>query len=313
MQHRLRINPRIDHAFTLIELLVTVSIIIVLIGVSLPSISAMTRWAKTTSGVNTIHVAVTAARAFARRDLSGQFEDVDDGTIGQQSGVYSGVAMLFTPSNEIRLVQNTPRALSTGGSLLERMATERNGFADLPDRDYIKIDPDVGMVGIVRNGYQETILFAPPFAVRFDIEGRLVQGQDLDYHVYYDANYDGEFRTSGTAAGSGYERRRWYGQTVIPEAYDPYLWDPRSEKHDSSNFNTALDKMELPFEEIETVVGVITFSKPELTQAGFDLTSVTSNTIFELNTSARDWILENGRVLFFNRNSGVLLRQRLRN
>src|SRR5690606_20163156 len=121
---------------------------------------------------------------------------------------------------------NSQYAGKEGGGYME---PERNGYIDLSYIDYERLPKNTGIVGIVRGGdppNNTLMLLAPPFALRFNRRGNLIVGvsQDLpDAHrlVFYDADYNGKYRSSGI----GSSRSSPYGG-ITP--YNPDLWDPRS-------------------------------------------------------------------------------------
>ncbi|MBI1336166.1 MAG: hypothetical protein GC164_04290 [Phycisphaera sp.] len=298
-------------AFTLVELLVVLTVIVIVLGIVIPVVTTFLGRGEIESAVNTISVAAPTARAYAGNGT-------DDATIG---ATYSGAAMLFTPANEIRFVQNDQRAKSTGGNYLEALGTPVNGYRDVTDLDYLKLPEDVGVVGIARgaSGAGGLYLYAPPFAIRFNKNGGLVAGISTgtagdDRIVFYDANYDGQYRVS---AGAGYDRATYYGQSSSAP-YDPAGWDPSSYKYPASgagqDANTG--KYKLPFEYIETVIGVAVFSKSELEGQGLDLASqgVTATTT-QVSNATRNWILSNtngtpnSKIILFSRLTGNIMRE----
>src|SRR5262249_10206104 len=160
------------------------------------------------AGLNSVSVAVPAAQAFARRDLSARFNAFDLG--GGTHAVYSGSAILFTPGNELRLIENVPYL--TDSSSNGYLETSLSGYTDISWREYIPLPQGAMAVGIVRDASAAgLILISPPFAVRFNPEGNLAFDAGNDAYVYYDANADGKIQTSSQRAAG----------------YDPQTWDPR--------------------------------------------------------------------------------------
>lgn len=232
-------------AFTILELLAVVGILILVLAVIFPVINVMTASTRFAAGMNTIAVGSTAARAYATRDKA----DLSSLVPGAQ---YSGVAILFTPSGELRLVENDQLAVNASGTFLE--SSNRNGYVDIPDRDYIHIPKGIGVVGIARNSDDEALFLPPPFAIRFDQHGHLLHGRPStspDRMVFYDGNYDGKYESTD-------ER---------PNFYDPDKWDPESDEFDPGHWNDEKDKYELPFEMIDTVVAVMVYSKADFRNA----------------------------------------------
>ena len=323
-------------AFTLIEMLVVISIITIVLVLSFPMIGAMKRDSSASSGVNTISVAIPSARRYATSDITFP-NDLDLTTPGNQAGVYSGAAALFTPAGEIRLVsqKNTANAWSdfpTGSPLLERHGPgindlqngtglptqELNGFRDL-EIDYLRLPSDTGVAGINRVSGLRTpmnragagappLLLPPPFAVWFNQNGYLVStGWDLingvpnDYQfVYYDGNYDGFYSTQGNRAPR---------DDVSP--YNPDNFNPDSGDFDPNNWDAAAEKYILPFEKIESVVGVYVYSR-ESFQGAVDNGVIAPWTDFSptANEDRWTWMRENGQMLMFSKQTGAMMRNR---
>ena len=94
-------------------MLVVVSIITIILALTFPMIGAMQRDSSTSSGVNTIAITVASARRYAT-DPKYTFAQTDInpaiGSGSSEPGLFSGVAAIFTPAGEIRLVKNFERA-----------------------------------------------------------------------------------------------------------------------------------------------------------------------------------------------------------
>ena len=282
--------------FTLVEMLVVISIIALVAGIAVPLFGALSGAVRSGGGVNTVKAAVTAARAYATRDLNGPFTLV--------GGQYSGTAIIFTPANELRLVENTPFA-QTGGAprlYLERPMPSyplgRNGYADIAGRDYIKLPRDNGVVGIARNTTGDVILLTPPFAIHFDQRGALLAAQPSseDKVVFYDGDRDGAFEVS---------IRRTAG-------YDPDVWNP-DPRYGSAPVATDPDgRYDLPFERIESVIGVIVYSDKDFRAANTGGSPLQAGAAggSPLNSTAAAWILDNGKPVFFSRYSGGAVSER---
>lgn len=274
-------EPRVrPPGFTITELIIVISLAAITLGAVLPGVSAMRHMNQTKAATNAIGTAVTAARAFAS---SNQADFKDTGDPAYAGFTYSGVAILFTPAGELRVVENQQNAEVTAGSDNFLESLNRNGYRDIPGRDYIRLPRDSGVVGIARNA-TGLLLLTPPFAIRFTEHGSLVAAlSSSDRLVYYDGDYDNGHGTS--ARGS----------------YDSDDWDPNVNSSVGQNQGRYL----LPFEEIETVVGVMVYSKRDLRGAGFNHDGTGSG----INTAARDWILANGESIFFSRHTGTLIKR----
>lgn len=295
-----------SRGFTLVEMLVVIAIIGIGLAVTLPYLAKAASMARDTSGVNSVAVATEAAQAFARRDLSARFStfDWDPATAGTQSNAnaaYGGVAILFTPGGELRLVENAPFVVNQSGAYLE-VTAGLSGYVDIPGREYITLSDDAGVVGIQRNasGAAGLMLFTPPFAIRFSPKGNLLTYalSSDECYVHYDGNYNGQAATNSTR----------------PSSYNPEAWDPNisTVARDSNTTN-----YHLPFERIESVVGVLVFSKRALKNANLNLTS-TGTSPFPLNASAVTWLTttdastgkyKNATQVLFSRQTGVILRE----
>lgn len=274
-------GARRRRAFSLTELLVVIGIILITIVIGIPGIRAMFTAGRVESSAQAIAGTVAAARAYATRQK------------GFLTGDYSGVAVVLTPAGELRLVENIEDAKdgSSPAEPLELKDPPANGYDDIPDTQSVTISQRVGVVGLARG--DDLKLYPPPFAVRFNENGMLVSAQNTSGTsytrsalVYYDGDYDGKYEVSKDRAT----------QRDISE------WDPTSTAWDSNNYDTA-NGYELPFEVLETVIGVIIFDKEEWREAGHDWDNVDGDGV---SGAARDWIIDSGIPLFFNRYTGTV-------
>lgn len=320
--------------FTLIEMLIVVSITAIVLAFSFPMIGAMKRDSSASSGVNTISVAIPSIRRYATGDVTFP-NDLDTTTAGDQAGAYSGAAAIFTPAGEIRLTRNYAGAVSSdfisGSRLLERHgprvldeqtgvglpSRELNGFADL-EVDYLQLPSDTGVAGINRvsggpigaTNAGPPLLLPPPFAVWFSQNGYLVAtGWDLtaspqrtnDYQfVYYDGNYDNDFRTLGPGARRGSINN-----------YNPDWYNPDAGDYNPNNWDGVQEKYTLPFEMLEAVVGVYVYSRTEFQGAVDDgLINHWTDSSAAANTARWQWMRENGEMLMFSKQTGAMMRNR---
>ncbi|MEO0965742.1 MAG: hypothetical protein AAFY08_11530 [Planctomycetota bacterium] len=322
------------------------SIIVIASAITFPFIGAMTRDLSATSGVNTVQAATMAARAYATRDKSAR--PLDANAAPPIEAEYSGSAALFTPDNLIRIVENAGNGAedaryltNSAGDFLESAykasnGVELNGFVDVLGREPIQLDPNTGVVGIIRApddaahntlyrvrlSGETTRLIPPPFAVWFSPSGSIVAGiplldgtnDEIDRSrnrvVYYDGNHTRDLgntdhidvRRTGPGAWTSSNRDN-------PDAGSPYdanQFDPASGQYDRATaFNEDLNRAVLPFEEIEAVVGVIVYDKADFRGAGFDWPAIS-------NAEGQDmaeWLTENGTAVFFSPTSGVAFRE----
>lgn len=309
--------------FTLTELLVVIAIIGLLLGVGVASSRALFRSGHIDAAINTISMAVASTRTLAVEDRSSGFIDCDPATPGDQEGDYSGMALIFTPAGELRVTVNVPQARYRSGELLElghptlTSGRPANGYADVPGIDYLQLPKDAAVVGLVRAGSSMRV-YPPPFAIRFDERGNLRVAhtpgrrpgkEDINFEllVVYDGNYNGWFDIRDNVTARRYT-------TPIPyPPQNPTLFDPDSDRFDPDNWNEEAQKYELPFERLEAVIGVVIYRKSEFKDAGGDWGTIPQATAPEGYDNGysgiRDWILENGTPLFFNRYTGAVIEE----
>ncbi len=281
--------------FTLAELMIVITVIVLLFTVVMPNVGSMLTRGRMTSAISAISAGVSAARTNA--SLPPAF----------RVGTFQGAAIIVTPQSELRIVRHDDSVVDGSSNKLIEKDPPLAGYKDVGGQDYISIPQDAGIVGIVRTGSTATDrqLLAPPFAIRFDRYGHLIARQGADDAVYYDGNSDGKAVTSKT-------RTAPYGTTP----YNADKWDPFSGKYtgdggydtstSSPDRHTTTHKYKQPFEQLETVIGIIIYSKTEFWNAGNDLES--GGTSGGINTTDRDWILSNGTPMFFNRYSGAIIK-----
>lgn len=200
----------LPRAFTLIELMISVSIIVILMLLAVPFLSAMQQDMAMSGAENAIKAAVTSARGYADRAI-----EFDEGT-------YDGAAIIFRWNEtkermEMVLLENSGAVIdTTSGDPFETTNNNHNdAYAEISGREPIILPGTIGVVGLRRggsgNGY---ITFIGPatynsetdtgsgggFAVRFDENGVLQSFGGNDNQktgwVFYDKNFDGSFSFS---------------------------------------------------------------------------------------------------------------------
>ena len=326
--------------FSLIELLVVISIIAIVLALTFPMISAMQRDNSTSAGINSVTIAVTAARRYATNpNYRFVLTDINPGNAKpDEPGMYSGVAAVFTPAGEIRLTKNTEGALYHGGHgtiyPLERIGPwipptpanpslseqdpglpkrEFNGFMDI-NLDYVLLGSDVGVAGITRDYTKlkndEPLIIPPPFAVWFDQNGyQITTGYDqysnamnLYQYVYYDGDHDNDYNIKSS---------RWN----VSGGYNPNEWNPHQAEFDDAHYNGNQEraKYELPFDRLEAVIGVFVYSQAKFDDAVANGTLEPWETGVGDNTHNKDywdWMQKNGRMILFSRQTGMVMRNR---
>jgi prepilin-type N-terminal cleavage/methylation domain-containing protein len=307
----------LQRGFTLIELLITVAIIILVLAITFPFIGTLSALASGGGGVNTIHAAVAAARGYAGRSIP-QNPSVPD--VGGLNANYSGVAILFTPGNELRLVENDQQARANGtGDYLETQvpapspSSPLNGYRDIPGRDYIHLPKDAGVLGIAREGIGAPTYHTPPFAVRFNQHGTLIAGENDERLVFYDGNANGNYQVTG----AGRNRANPFGGgTYNVDEWDPFSqqYSPSNDTSDNPGYNPTENKYKLPFEATEAVIGVIVYSKRDFfgdggAWPGTVPTAGCGGQRDQPCADIKEWMDTNGNAIFFSRYTGVVMRE----
>ncbi len=284
--------------FTMVELLTSVAIIAIMMIIIFPVVGALKGGSRIEAGLNTVSLASDVARAWSTASLP-QADLGSDPVAPVPFADYSGTAAIFCPTGEVRIVINDQRAEDNGGNFLESYTQRLNGYADYRvanrgrrDLDYISIPQGVGLAGIYRNGAGAQLI-APPFAIAYNRDGQMIPGADTGGGtrvIYYDANFNGEY--TGSDRGS------------VAGGYDPADWDGGPGANNEDPDATALVR-HLPFEAIETVVGVIIYDLQEAKAAGFDFSG---GGVYGVGSTGYDWLRANGTPLFFSPNTGVAMR-----
>ncbi|MEM9415016.1 MAG: prepilin-type N-terminal cleavage/methylation domain-containing protein [Planctomycetota bacterium] len=291
---------RRTQGFTLTELLTSVSIIAVIMLIVFPVVGSLQNGSRIEAGLNTVGMSVDVARAWSTASLP-QADLSSDPANPVFGASYSGTAVIFCPTGEVRVVINNQRATtdgnppaSNGGNALETF--NLNGYRDYRqahggkrDLEYISIPQGTGVAGVYRNNTGAHLL-APPFAIAFDRDGMMVPGANVaggNRVIYYDGNFNNEYDINATR----------------PAGYNPRDWD-----FDSAVLDGAALVRHLPFEVIETVVGVVIYDKTDAEAAGFDFSGGGVYSETDPAGTGYDWLRENGTTVFFSPNTGVAMR-----
>jgi len=294
---------RTGRAFTLVELLTVLGIMIIVLAIAVPSMNALFNSGRIEAATNAINVAVASARSYAGVQPAEVF-DADPNS--PADGSFSGVAILFTPANEMRLVKNIAYARDGLGRLLEIPVPNpvRNGYADIEERDYIPLPRSAGVMGIVRDSTGLRYL-PPPFAVSFNEHGNLVNFGDADHSsnqeyqkflVYYNGDYNDYFDVDEERDDLAY---------IVAE------WDPDSPDYapgtndNEPGIDEDENKHRLPFEAVETVVGLYVYDKAPLRDA-VDATDL-EGPGFRPGDPVGDWLENNAQLLMFNQYTGNVI------
>ncbi|MEM7624662.1 MAG: prepilin-type N-terminal cleavage/methylation domain-containing protein [Planctomycetota bacterium] len=327
---------RRDAGFSLIELLVVISIATLLIGVSFPFLRQMVRSSSETLAADNLSNAVAAARAFSTR-YKPFTDQLPNGKSAEDDGDgYSGAAVIVTPANELRIVENFERATDSSNNRLELPSGTqfiRNGYAHIEGVDDLRVPGRAVVLGIRRRGNNEVELLPPPFAISFNRRGGMVvrdaasggltaTNKRSDGFVYYDGDGDGRF-----------EINRGRDNPDHPTIANPVLSDfsrgtaPRIDNNAADRLSFAPPNMEgrrvIPYERLEPVIGVVIFVPDNVpsnvvadnANSTLSLSGPYDPDRFEpyvINTDSPDknlleWASQPGAgiVIFFNRNTGA--------
>ena len=160
--------------FSLVELLVVISIAAILLALSVPSVRGLLLQGQVSSNSTALSAAADTARRLAKSHAT------QPGF--PETARYEGVAMIVTPTGEIRLAVNEPggREKSTAATKPQYLASDNirnrwSGFRDIEEFDYITLTEGSDVYGIDYDADAGGNLFLPPpFAIRFDAQGQLV-------------------------------------------------------------------------------------------------------------------------------------------
>ncbi|MCC5829701.1 MAG: type II secretion system protein [Phycisphaeraceae bacterium] len=164
--------------FSLIELLVVISVLIILAAVALPVLGALRRASLVDNTANTVRVAVTTIRSHAGDPIGARDPEI-------QGAHYGGVGLSFRLDGDrlvIRPMRHDQNG-TVGGSLGISQSPPRYRFEDLLNAPTYDIPTGAGVVGITIDGGSISMI-NPPFAIRFDADGRLIAGDGLSQRLF---------------------------------------------------------------------------------------------------------------------------------
>ncbi|WP_145077374.1 type II secretion system protein [Poriferisphaera corsica] len=197
-----------------------------------------------------------------------------------------------------------------------------NGFKSISGNTNNSLDPlelpkDTGVCGILMPiSNQKPVLIPPPFVVWYD-KGTLFITLPYSASGNGPTDYSYVYINEGTPINA--DSYKYYElDRARPAGYNPYLFDQNDELFDSTRLNPATERPYLPFEKVEAVIGVFTYSKTDFREAtsegseqydaglrdwgqGNPLNSADNNLRWE-------WMKKNGRMIMFSKQSGNSLR-----
>ncbi|MEL7087129.1 MAG: prepilin-type N-terminal cleavage/methylation domain-containing protein [Planctomycetota bacterium] len=308
--------------FSLIELLVVISIASLLVGISFPFLRQMVRSSSETLAADSLSNAVAAARAFSTR-YKPFTDQLPNGKSAEDDGDgYSGTAVIVTPANELRIVENDEKALDSGGNRLELPpGTQfiRNGYKHIEGLDDLRVPGRAVVLGIRRIGATQIQLLPPPFAISFNRRGGMVVRDALsvpglsggnkrsDGLVYYDGDGDGVFENRDRSSPEH------------PDIANPALSDFARGAAPRITLSGEMEgRRVIPFERLEPVIGVVIFAPDNVPNNVVADTTGTGSPydpdrfdayVIDTNepNNLLEWASEPGAgvVMFFNRNTGA--------
>ena len=123
---------------------------------------------------------------------------------------------------------------------------------------------------------------------------------DNDYQfVYYDGNYNGSYECTTKVRPN--------------KQYDPGVYNPNSPRFDvSKGWSEKDSKYVLPFERLESVIGVYVYSLEAFNNAVDDnVLKAWADADLQLdNGDYWRWMQANGQMLLFSRQTGMMMRNR---
>jgi len=318
-------------------MLVVLSLIALVSVISFPFLKTTLQSTAVNAAAGQVSNSLSAARVFATRNQSFVAARRIGSTLrtAQDNGDgYSGTIVLFAPDNSLRVMENYqaawasgPAEMATSAGWLELQVPPMNGYVPVPDLEDIRFPGRVQMLGIVRtgDGPYDIQLVPPPFAIRFNADGTIGQGED-------DTIRPMSIRTTPDWDRVVYVSTD--GQPPAPATVAEDIADVVIQvDEDRDAFGTTLDlgdygrqgelrmpdgRVQLPFGTIETVSGVLVL-EPERVPANFTHPGTAASQpldyardrleIYSVDQSAAllNWASENttyARILLYNRYTG---------
>jgi type II secretory pathway pseudopilin PulG len=276
-------------AFTIIELITVVTIVVMVMGSMFPLLATMRKLGRLQAATDTVNGACTAARS--RAVLS--HASLDPPVPGAR---FRGAAVIFTPCNEIRIVEMDQNA--TNGSV-QPLQPNHSGYKDVATTEYLTLPAGSAVAGISNNG--SVNFLAPPFAIRFDESGQLIAGvsdsggSNGDRLVCYPDQFD---PATGNPTRYPVSNTRTSVSYTNPDNFDKV--------YNTSIKPNAQGRYDLPFYTLETVIGVVIYDKNDFHNQGGNWGNQPNLQTYFTDTDPRH---KNGsKIYLVNRRTGVLLK-----
>ena len=262
----------IARAFSLVEVLVVISIASIILALSVPSVRGLLLQGQVASNSTALAAAADTARRLAKSQA------VQPGF--PEAARYEGVAMIVTPSGQIRMAVNDPGGREEPGTAgvapylaQDNPADRWSGFRDIEELDYITLTAGSDIYGIDYDGnFGGNLFLPPPFAIRFDGQGQLVVGSVTSLTGREDGqgSADNPFKLHHGQTQERLVVYLRYDNEDDPEDDPRYVtketrlsnpaFDPRQPGYDPSEFeptwSPVYERFNLPFGVLEAVGAV---------------------------------------------------------
>jgi hypothetical protein len=203
---------------------------------------------------------------------------------------FGGAAVIFTPCNEMRIVENDQLAKDGSGKYL---SPSRRGYNDVSGTEYLTLPVGSAVAGISRNSAASANFLAPPFAIRFDETGQMISGVDHtgDRCVCYPNAFDAQGNPT-----------QYPVSITRPNTYNP---DGSDNVYASPPLVKTQGRYPLPFYTLETVIGVVVYDKTDFHSRGGNWGTGAAPKGY---ASIANYLTSVGKTYLVNRNTGTLLK-----